>query len=95
MYRNWVQIVANVELRQAVRIGQRWALQAVLFSDAAQFEPVDPSGAATQFETAVGVGAGVRIVPTFLADLLLRVDGSRLLAPSPAWFAQVGVQRYF
>ena len=43
-YFNWVQVLSNVELRQSLRLGERWALQGVLFSDAAAFEQMTATG---------------------------------------------------
>lgn len=95
LYRNWVQTYANVELRQSVRIAPRWALQAVLFADAAVFERLTAAGGRGQAETAFGTGLGGRIVPTWLANVVVRVDGARLVLPEPRWFVQFGLSQYF
>jgi hypothetical protein len=94
-YRTWLQSYANLELRQALPIASRWALQGVLFGDAAAFEQVTASGARGASGTALSLGAGTRLIPTWLAGLLLRVDAARLLAPESAWFVQVGLGQYF
>jgi outer membrane protein assembly factor BamA len=94
-YQNWAQSLANLELRQGVQLAQRWVLQGVLFGDAALFEQLTSTGARGQSGAALGVGAGMRLIPTFLAALLLRVDVSRLLVPDELWFVQLGVSQYF
>jgi hypothetical protein len=94
-YRNRAQAFANVEARYAFRPLERWALQGVAFVDAAGFEPMDGRGRPTRWQGAVGAGAGVRVIPTFLTQLLARVDLARLLVPEPAWFVQLGVNQYF
>jgi hypothetical protein len=78
-----------------VKIAKRWALQGVLFADAAAFEPMDAHGVPTEWNAAVSTGAGIRVIPTFLTQLLLRLDGSRLYAPEERWFFQFGVTQYF
>jgi len=44
---------------------------------------------------AVNVGAGFRIVPTFLSNTLLRIDFAQLFAPSPNSLIQIGITQYF
>ena len=46
LYRNWMQAFANVELRQTIRIAERWAFQPVLFGDVAVFTQMDARGGA-------------------------------------------------
>ncbi|HEX5655806.1 MAG TPA: hypothetical protein VFX59_01370 [Polyangiales bacterium] len=95
LYRNWAQSMINVEFRQALPILDRVALQVVAFADAAAFERMKPSGARGEGIIASSVGAGLRIVPTFLATFVARFDMARLLAPDSLWFPQVGVAQYF
>jgi hypothetical protein len=37
----------------------------------------------------------LRLVPTWLAELVVRVDAGRLVAPEPRWFVQLGLNQYF
>lgn len=94
-YFNWAQVLANVELRQSVRLGQRWALQGVVFCDAAALEQMTSEGGRGDQTGALSLGAGARLVPTWISNLLLRLDASRLLAPELAWFTQLGLEQYF
>lgn len=43
----------------------------------------------------MNVGTGVRIVPTFLSNTLLRVDVAHLFSPSPNSLLQIGITQYF
>lgn len=95
LFRNRRQAFANVELRHAIDLGKRWYLQPVAFFDAARFEPMDITGTAVGWRSAVSAGAGVRLLPTALIDTLLRVDVARRLVPTGAWFMQVGIDQYF
>lgn len=92
---NWVQAVANVELRQSFLLGGRWAVQAVAFTDAAAFEEMSVAGGRGQTGAALSVGAGVRLVPTWIASITPRLDVSRLLEPERVWFVQLGLNQYF
>jgi hypothetical protein len=94
-HRNHAQGVANIEARQAWRFASRWALQGAVFGDAASFAPFDARGRSHGFTSALSVGAGARLIPTFLAGLLLRVDLARLLHPTERWFVQFGLSQYF
>ena len=94
-YRNWLQTYANLELRQALRIAARWALQAVLFADGAAFAPLNADGQRAGAQTATCVGAGVRLVPLLLSELVLRFDVAELLHPERGFFYQLGVTQYF
>jgi hypothetical protein len=94
-HRSWAQAFANIELRTALRFVARWALQGVLFADAAIFQPIGPDGRSLSPGHAVGVGAGARLLPTALTELVLRLDLARLLLPAPSWFLQLGASQYF
>jgi hypothetical protein len=94
-YFNWVQALSNLEVRHSVLLSARWALQGVMFTDAALFEQMTPAGGRGAAGAALAVGLGVRVVPTWLSSIVLRLDASRLLAPAPANFAQVGLNQYF
>jgi len=95
LFRNWLQTYGNFELRQALPFAERWALQGVLFSDLAAFEQIDPGGGRGLRGTAYSVGIGARLIPTWLANVVLRLDLARLLAPSQSWFLQFGLSQYF
>lgn len=94
-YRNWIQTYLNLELRQALRIATRWALQAVLFTDGAAFESLDAAGKRASSEVAVASGGGLRVLPLWLSDFVLRFDTARLLTPERGLFFQFGVTQYF
>lgn len=94
-YRDRQHASLNVELRHAIKLAERWAVQGALFSDVAVFEPMDERGKPTRAKHAISAGAGVRLVPTFLTQLLLRLDLARLFAPEERWFLQFGVTQYF
>ena len=94
-YFNWAQVVVNLELRQALRLYERWYLQGVLFSDFAAFDRLDAAAHRSLAMSALSVGAGLRLVPTWLSGLLLRLDGALLLRPKRLLFYQIGVRQYF
>ncbi|MEX5217625.1 MAG: hypothetical protein NW701_07345 [Nitrospira sp.] len=95
LYRNRAQVYTNLEFRHAVQFAPRWALQGVAFSDFGAFETFRDDGRTRSWVGAVNVGAGLRLIPTFLANTLLRVDFAQLLAPSPNSYVQVGITQYF
>ncbi|MDB4986513.1 MAG: hypothetical protein JWN04_1691 [Myxococcaceae bacterium] len=95
LYRNWAQAFVNLELRQAVPLLDRLAMQAVLFADAAEFQRLDAAGARAERLTALSFGAGLRLLPTFIAEAVLRLDVARLIQPNQVWFSQFGVTQYF
>ncbi len=94
-YRTWLSSYANVELRQAVRFWTRWAVQGVLFTDGAVLETLTAEGQRGGFETAFSSGVGLRIIPLWLSEAVLRVDYARLLHPTRLGFWQFGVTQYF
>jgi hypothetical protein len=95
LYRNRAQGYANVELRHAVPLADRWALQAVLFSDVGAFKSFTSVGTVRDWQAAVNIGGGIRVVPTFLSNTLLRVDVARLFSPIESWLIQTGITQYF
>jgi hypothetical protein len=94
-YFNWIQVLSNVELRQSLPLGERWALQGVLFSDAAAFEQMTAAGGRGEQNAALSLGVGARLIPTWISNVVLRLDASRLLEPELAWFTQLGLNQYF
>lgn len=95
LFRNRAQAYSNLELRHAIPIAPRWALQGVIFSDFGAFESFTEDGKTRDWQGAVNVGAGFRLVPTFLANTLFRMDVAHLLAPSPNSLVQFGITQYF
>ncbi|MGC4088109.1 MAG: hypothetical protein QM756_09460 [Polyangiaceae bacterium] len=94
-YRNWAQAFCNVELRRALPLAERWALQLVLFGDTALFEQIDARGQRGAASSALSAGGGIRLVPTWLASSVLRVDGSYLFTQQTGAFLQLGLNQYF
>ena len=95
LYRSWLQAVANLELRHAIPIVPRWALQGVLFGDGAVFERITEDGGRGDRLTALSVGGGLRVVPTWLTNVVVRADLAFLLAPASRPFLQLGLKQYF
>ncbi len=95
LYRNRAQTYTNLEFRHAMSIARRWALQGVLFSDAGAFQSFAEDGALRPWKGAVSVGAGFRLIPTFLSNTLLRVDLAQLFAPNRNMLVQIGITQYF
>ena len=95
LYFNWLQVYGTVELRQAVRIATRWALQGALFVDAGAFERITATGGRGQAYSALSLGGGVRVIPTWLSGLVLRFDLAQLLLPEPGFAFQYGLTQYF
>ncbi|MDF0642978.1 MAG: hypothetical protein P0111_03030 [Nitrospira sp.] len=95
LYRTRAQSYANLELRHAVRLAPRWAVQGVLFSDVGTFQPFASTGRPEDWQTAVNTGVGVRIIPTFLSNTLFRLDLAQLWRPEPNSLVQIGITQYF
>lgn len=95
LFRNRAQAYTNLELRHAIPLAPRWAVQGVLFSDFGTFQSFTDEGKLRDWREAVNVGSGVRVVPTFLANTLLRVDVARLFSPQANWLVQFGITQYF
>ncbi len=72
-----------------------WALQGVVFTDFGTFQSFTEGGWLGNWRGVLNVGGGLRLVPTFLANTLLRVDFAQLLGPSPNSLIQVGITQYF
>jgi outer membrane protein assembly factor BamA len=95
LYRNRAQAYTNLELRHAIAVASRWAVQGVLFSDFGTFQSFTEEGNLRSWQGAVNVGTGIRIIPTFLANTLLRMDVAQLFAPSHNTLLQIGITQYF
>jgi len=95
LFCNRAQAYTNLELRHAVPLASRWALQGVLFSDLGTFQSFTQDGNVRGWKGAVSVRAGFRIVPTFLSNTLFRMNLARLLAPTSNSLVQVVTTQYF
>ena len=95
IYRNRAQAYTNLELRHAIQVAPRWAVQGVLFSDFGTFQSFTEEGTLRDWRGTVNVGTGVRVVPTFLSNTLLRVDVAHLFSPSQNSLIQFGITQYF
>ena len=95
LYRNRAQAYTNLELRHGISVAPRWAVQGVLFSDFGAFQSFTEEGTLRSWLGAVNIGAGIRIVPTFLSNTLLRVDVAQLFSPSHNTLLQIGITQYF
>ncbi|MDP3091086.1 MAG: hypothetical protein Q8N04_10425 [Nitrospira sp.] len=95
LYRNRAQAYTNLELRHAVAVASRWAVQGVLFSDFGTFQSFTEEGRLQHWQGTVSVGTGIRIIPTFLSNTLLRVDIAQLFSPSHNTLLQIGITQYF
>ena len=95
LYRNRAQAYTNLELRHAISVAPRWAVQGVLFSDFGTFQSFTEVGKLHHWQGAVNVGAGLRIIPTFLSNTLLRVDVAHLFSPTHNTLLQIGITQYF
>lgn len=70
-------------------------MQGVLFSDIGAFQSFTEQGTQKDWIGTMNVEAGIRVVPTFLATTLLRIDFAHLLAPSHNSLVQVDITQYF
>ena len=95
LYRNRAQAYTNLEFRHAIAVAPRWAAQGVLFSDFGAFQAFKEDGTLQGWRGAVNVGAGLRIIPTFLSNTLLRVDVGHLFSPNQNTLVQIGITQYF
>lgn len=95
LFRNRAQAYANIELRHAIPFAARWALQGVLFSDVGAFQAFTEEGTLQNWKGAVNVGGGLRVIPTFLANTLFRIDVAQLMRPNQNTLIQFGITQYF
>jgi len=95
LYRNRAHAYANLEFRHTIQVASHWAVQGVLFSDFGTFQSFTDDGKLRGWRGAVNIGTGARIVPTFLSNVLLRVDVARLFSPSPNSLIQFSIMQYF
>lgn len=95
LYRNRAQAYTNLEFRHAVAVASRWAVQGVLFSDFGAFQSFAEDGSLRHWQGALNVGTGIRIIPTFLSNTLLRMDVAQLFSSHPNTLLQIGITQYF
>ena len=95
LYRNRAQTYTNMELRHAIQVAPRWAVQGVLFSDFGAFQSFTEDGKVRDWRGTINIGAGMRIIPTFLSNTLLRVDVAHLFSPDQNSLIQFGITQYF
>jgi hypothetical protein len=95
LYFNWAQLYGTLELRQAVRLATRWALQGAVFADGAVYENITATGGRGDRHAAFSAGIGLRVVPTWLSGLVLRFDLAHLFVPEAVWAFQYGLSQYF
>lgn len=95
LYRNRAQAYANLEIRHAISVAPRWAVQGVLFSDFGTFQSFNEDGTLHDWRRAINVGTGLRVVPTFLSNTLLRIDVGHLFSPNHNTLVQIGITQYF
>jgi hypothetical protein len=67
----------------------------VAFVDGGVMARSNAAGALDGWQAALSVGGGVRVIPTFLAGVVPRVDAGVLLAPARDWFVRFGLSQYF
>lgn len=84
----------NLELRHGLGLTKRLFLQPALFVDGGVYARMNASGDVQRPEPALSAGGGLRLVPTFLAWFVPRVDAGRLFLPEPAWFVQFAFSQY-
>lgn len=95
LYRNFAHAFTNIELRHAFQLARRWFLQPALFTDAAAFQPMNARGDRERWIAGLNTGGGLRLIPTALVNVLLRVDAAWLHLPEPGWLIQGGISQYF
>ena len=92
--RDAAHLFSNIELRHSLGLTSRLFLQGALFVDGGVYGRMNSAGDVLPAEPALSGGAGIRLLPTFLAWAILRMDGGRLFLPEPAWFVQFAFSQY-
>jgi hypothetical protein len=92
--RNQAHLFSNVELRHSIGITSRLFVQGAAFADGGVYRRMNSAGQVLPFEPALSGGVGLRLLPTFLAWAILRVDGGRLFLPEQGWFVQLAFSQY-
>jgi hypothetical protein len=73
LFRNRAQAYTNLEVRHAIPVAHRLALQLVAFSDLASFQRLTIDGRPGKGVGAANIGGGFRLIPTSLSNTMLRV----------------------
>jgi hypothetical protein len=92
--RDAVHLFSNVELRHSVELTSRLFLQGAAFADGGVHRRMNSAGQVLPVEPALSGGLGLRLLPTFLAWAIVRVDGGRLFLPEQGWFVQFSFSQY-
>jgi hypothetical protein len=87
-------VFSNLELRHSIDITSRLFLQGAAFVDGGVYQRMNSAGHLLATEPALSGGAGIRLLPTFLAWAMLRLDGGRLFLPTEGWFVQLAFSQY-
>jgi hypothetical protein len=87
-------VFSNIEFRHSLSITSRLYLQGALFTDGGVYRRMNSKGHVLDVEPGWSTGAGIRLLPTFLAGVILRLDAGRLFLPEPAWFTQFALSQY-
>jgi hypothetical protein len=92
--RNAAHLFSNVELRHSIGLTSRLFLQGAAFADGGVYRRMNSAGQVLPLEPALSGGLGLRLLPTFLAWAIVRVDGGRLFLPQDGWFVQLAFSQY-
>jgi hypothetical protein len=92
--RDAVHLFSNIELRHSLGLTSRLFLQGALFADGGVYRRMNSAGEVLPAEPALSGGAGIRLLPTFLAWAIVRVDAGRLFLPQDGWFVQFAFSQY-
>ena len=92
--RDAAHVFSNVELRHSIDITSRLFLQPALFVDGGVYRRMNSAGQVQDAEPALSTGGGLRLLPTFLAWAILRVDGGHIFLPKQGWFVQLAFSQY-
>jgi len=92
--RNAAHLFSNVELRHSIGLTSRLYLQGAAFADGGVYRRMNSAGQALSVEPALSGGLGLRLLPTFLAWAIVRVDGGRIFLPESGWFVQLAFSQY-
>jgi hypothetical protein len=92
--RNQTHLFSNLELRHSIGITSRLFIQGAAFVDGGVYRRMNSAGQVLPIEPALSGGLGLRLLPTFLAWAIVRVDGGRLLLPDQGWFVQLAFSQY-
>jgi hypothetical protein len=92
--RNQAHLFSNVELRHSIGITSRLFVQGAAFADGGVYRRMNSAGQVLPIEPALSGGVGLRLLPTFLAWAIVRVDGGRLFLPHEGWFVQLAFSQY-